>query len=134
PVPGRIVHGLVAQVPTVAVINPATRMVERSIDLNCQALAGVISASTTGIALGPFQHILVSACGFPIILSALNGHIFNVIKDIGGGDEVWHNPGDGRFYVTGADQKAVPPVQSLGVNDAETSTLLHAVRNESGKK
>src|SRR5262245_15259465 len=132
-VPGKIVNGLVAQVPTVAVINPTTRMVERSIDLNCQTLAGVISAGTTGIALGPFQHILVSACGFPIILSALSGHVFNVIKDIGGGDEVWHNPGDGRFYVTGADQKVMPPVQSLGVIDAETSTLLQAVRNVRGK-
>jgi len=116
-VPGKIVNGLVAQVPTVAVINPTTRMVEKAYDINCQTVAGTISASTTGIALGPFQHILVSACGFPIIMSALNGHVFNVIKDIGGGDEVWHNPGDGRFYVTGLDMKRTPPVQSLGDPD-----------------
>ena len=132
-VPGKIVNGLIAADPSVAVINPTTRMVERTLNLNCPTLAGNTNVNTTGIALGPFQHILVSACGFPIILSALTGHVFNVIKDIGGGDEVWHNPGDGRFFVTGVDQKATPPVQSLGVIDAETSTLLQTVRDVRGK-
>ena len=55
-VPGRIVNGLVATEPSVAVINPTTRMVEKAHDLDCQALAGVTSVSTTGIALGPFQQ------------------------------------------------------------------------------
>ena len=68
-----------------------------------------------------------------MILSALTGHVFNVIGRHRGGDEVWHNPGDGRFFVTGLDMKATPPVQSLGVIDAETSTLLQTVRDVRGK-
>jgi hypothetical protein len=138
-VPGKIVTGPVGppvvNQPSVAVINPTTRTVEKAYELNCQTLFGPTNTSvgTTGIALGPFQHLLVSACGFPVILSALTGNVINVIKDIGGGDEVWHNPGDGRFFVTGADQKATPPVQSLGVIDAQTSTLLQAVRDVRGK-
>ena len=99
--------------------------------LDCQALTGTASASITGIALGPFQHLLVAACGFPIVLSALTGHIFNVITEVGGGDEVWHNPGDNRFYVTAADTTTL--VQSLGVIDAETSTWLQNVQDVRGR-
>jgi hypothetical protein len=104
--------------------------------LNCGALAGAPnSVNITGIALAPFQHILVSACGFPIILT-LNAathtiNPINVIGAVGGGDEVWYNPGDGRFYVTGA--ATLGGVQSLGVIDAETSSLLQIVPDVRGK-
>ena len=91
----------------------------------------VSHASITGIALGPFQHLLVSACGAPIILSALTGHVFNVITQVGGGDEVWHNPGDNRFFVTAAD--SVTGVQALGVIDAETNTWLQNVSDVRGR-
>ena len=107
-------------------------MVDKTFTLNCLALTGTASAATTGIALAPFQHLLVSACGRPILLSALTGHVFNVITQVGGGDEVWHNPGDGRFYVTGASTVS-PLVQSLGVIDAETSTWLQNVPEIRGK-
>jgi len=131
-VPGKIVAGVIATRPSIAVINPTSMTVEKSFVLDCQTLAGTTSVSTTGIALAPFQHVLVSACGFPIILSALNGHVFNVVKQVGGGDEVWHNPGDGRFYVTGPDT-STPPVVSLGVIDAETSRWLQNVPDVRGK-
>jgi len=131
-VPGKAVGGAVITRPSIAVINPTSMTVEKSFVLDCQTLAGNTSVSTTGIALGPFQHVLVSACGFPMILSALNGHVLNVITQVGGGDEVWHNPGDGRFYVTGPDT-GTPPVQSLGVIDAETSTWLQNVPDVRGK-
>src|SRR5437867_5742957 len=131
-VPGKITGGMIVAVPSVAVINPITMSAEKSYPINCQSVAGTTSVGTTGIALGPFQHLLVSACGFPIILNALNGHIINVIKQVGGGDEVWYNSGDGRFYVTGPNT-ATPPVQSLGVIDAETSTWLQNVPDVRGK-
>jgi hypothetical protein len=120
--------------PMIARINPITMMVEvnKSYSLNCLALTGTAGANITGIALAPFEHLLVSACGRPIILSGLTGHVFNVITQVGGGDEVWHNPGDGRFYVTGASTVA-PLVQSLGVIDAETSTWLQNVPDVRGK-
>jgi hypothetical protein len=118
--------------PTVARINPISMMVDKAYTLNCLALTGTASASITGIALAPFEHLLVSACGRPIILSALTGHVFNVITQVGGGDEVWHNPGDDRFYVTGVSTVA-PLVQSLGVIDSETSTWLQNVPDVRGK-
>jgi hypothetical protein len=118
--------------PTIARIDPISMMVDKVYTLNCQALTGTAGANITGIALAPFEHLLVSACGRPIILSALTGHVFNVITQVGGGDEVWHNPGDGRFYVTGASTVA-PTVQSLGVIDAETSSWLQNVPDVRGK-
>jgi hypothetical protein len=118
--------------PMVARINPISMMVDKAYTLNCLALTGTASASITGIALAPFEHLLVSACGRPIILSALTGHVFNVITQVGGGDEVWHNPGDDRFYVTGVSTVA-PLVQSLGVIDSETSTWLQNVPDVRGK-
>ena len=120
--------------PSIARINPVTMMVDKTYTLDCVALTGTASMSITGIALAPFQHMLVSACGKPIILSALTGHVFNVITQVNGGDEVWHNPGDGRFYVTGLNNvPTLPLVQSLGVIDAETSTWLQNVPDVRGK-
>ncbi|HYR85008.1 MAG TPA: hypothetical protein VE422_13080 [Terriglobia bacterium] len=131
-VPGKITGAMIVTLPSVAVINPITLKAEKSYALNCQSLAGTASVGTTGIALGAFQHLLVSACGFPMILNALNGHVIKVIKQVGGGDEVWYNSGDGRFYVTGPDT-STPPVQSLGVIDAETSDWLQNVPDVRGK-
>ena len=129
-VPGNASTGKLA---SIAVINASSMQVEKQYTLDCQKLTGAPTQSynTTGIALGAFQHILVSACGFPIILNALNGHLINVIKQVGGGDEVWYNSGDGRFYVTGLDTKT--SVQSLGVIDAETSDWLQNVVDRRGK-
>jgi len=132
-VPGKLGAGGAVLTPaSVAVINPTTMLVEKTYAFNCQSLTGTTSVGTTGIALGAFQHLLVSACGKPIILNALTGHIINVITQVGGGDEVWYNSGDGRFYVTGANT-STPPVQSLGVIDAETSTWLQNVPDVRGK-
>ena len=122
---------------TIQVFNPTTFVSEKTFALDCQNLAHVASASVTGIALAPFQHILVSACGFPIILTLdfKTGtiHPLNVITQVGGGDEVWYNPGDGRFYVTGAAGAVSGAQQQLGVIDAETSTWLQNTPDVRGK-
>lgn len=136
-VPGNIVNGVVVVPASIQVVNPKTLLSEATYAFDCKALANVISASITGIALAPYQHILVSACGFPVILT-LNAKTtqinpLNVITAVGGGDEVWHNPGDGRFYVTGADMTTTAGVQSLGVIDAETSSLLQILPDVRGK-
>ena len=54
---------------------------------------------------------------------------------MGGGDEVWYNPGDRRFYVTGADPAVTPPApaQSLGVIAASTGTWLQNATVVRGK-
>jgi hypothetical protein len=118
--------------PTIARLDPISLTVDKTYVLDCVKLTGTPNAGITGIALAPFQHLLVSACGQPIILNALTGHVYNVITKVGGGDEVWYNSGDGRFYVTGPDT-STPPVQSLGVIDAETSGWLQNVPDVRGR-
>src|SRR2546428_483992 len=108
-------------------------MVEATYTFDCLARTGAAGGGTTGEALGDFQHLLVSACGKQIILNALTGDVINVIMQVGGGDEVWYNPGDRRFYVTGVDSAATPPVQSLGVIDAQTTMWLQNVADVRGK-
>jgi hypothetical protein len=90
----------------------------------------------SGIALTPSQNILVSACGFPIILTLnpsavpnLNGTItvLNVVNQVGGGDEVLYNPGDDNFYVAGPLNGVTGGVQQLGVINAEKGSWLQNV-------
>jgi hypothetical protein len=73
----------------------------------------------TGIAIGPFQRVLV-ACGSPFVVNAATGAVITNITQVGGGDEVWYNSGDGQFYVTSTDSSTGATV--LGVIDAETAT------------
>ena len=62
-----------------------------------------------------------------------------MIRDVGGGDEVWYNPGDGRFYLTSADNTVVvvPPATTgptvLGVLDGEDSSWLQNVPDVGGR-
>jgi hypothetical protein len=137
-VPGKMTGTTINTLPSIHVINPVTLMDEKTYPLDCQAIAGVTSVSTTGIVLRPNQHILVSACGFPIILTldnqTTNVNIIQVIKQVGGGDEVGYNPGDGRFYVTGVDKTIPTGVQSLGVINADTSEWLQNVPDVRGKQ
>jgi hypothetical protein len=130
--------------PSVQVINPLTMKSEATYVVDCSKIPGVVSSTNvgiTGIAIAPFGHILVSACGSPIVLTLVatptpHINVLGVTNKIGGGDEVWYNDGDGRFYVTALVPPAlpvpqtVPPtvqVQNLGVLDAETGMLLQTV-------
>jgi hypothetical protein len=131
-VPGVVAGGAVVKPAAIAVINTETRSVEKTYELDCHALNGTVGASITGIALGEDQHILVSACGNPIILHAGTGAPISVISQVGGGDEVWFNPGDGRFYVTAA-ATAAPSLQALGVINGETSAWLQNITDIRGK-
>jgi len=138
-VPGRVVGGKVVIPGTVAIINPVTLQVETTYALDCQGLVGTVSASINGIALARSQHILVSACGagsvpnFPMIMNALTGEVLNIITQVGGGDEVWYNPGANRFYVTGVDNTGTTGLQSLGVIDARSGAWLQNVTDVRGK-
>jgi hypothetical protein len=138
-VPGKMVGTTIVTPASIQVINPTTMMSEKTYPIDCQAIAGVTSVSVTGISVMPQQHILVSACGFPIILTldekASQINVIQVINQVGGGDEVWFNPnpGDGRFYVTGRDMTTPTGVQSLGVINANTSEWLQNVSDVRGK-
>jgi hypothetical protein len=89
------------------------------------------SCHASGETLGPSDHLIVS-CGGPVILNVLTGETEATISQIGGGDEDWYNPGDGRYYFT-ANDKGIPPVNSLGVVDARTNTWLQNVPDPGGR-
>lgn len=131
------VPGTASQKPGVAVIDPhhlVTPLTPQYL-IDCAGLGFAGQFGATGEVLGPFQHLLVSACGNPIILDALTGHVIKVITQVGGGDEVAFNSGDGRFYVTSTDKSGGPlnGTTVLGVIDAETSTWLQNFPDPGGK-
>lgn len=66
-------------------------------------------------------------------MNAADGKIISTITQIGGGDEDWYNPGDGRFYFT-SDDNSMPPVDSLGVVDARTGAWLQNVPDPGGRQ
>jgi hypothetical protein len=109
-------HRFLINVPTargaeVAVVDPKTMSVTTvfPVGSNCGG---------TGLTLGPFQRLLV-ACSTPFVVNAVNGAIINNITQVGSGDEVWYNAGDGQFYVTSTDNTGATV---LGVIDAQTGT------------
>ncbi|HEV3199695.1 MAG TPA: hypothetical protein VGZ73_17445 [Bryobacteraceae bacterium] len=75
------------------------------------------SCSPAGLALGPFQRVMTS-CG-QVIDGRSGQHLARTAPDQNGasigGDEIWFNPGDNRYYF-GANP--------TGVVDAETNTPL----------
>jgi hypothetical protein len=105
----------------IALINPITMKLEVY-----YGLGDVSCTSANGLTLAPFQILLASGCGNPMIVDALTGNVLKTITQVGGGDEVWYNPGDGRFYVTGADNRNGKP-RALGVIDAQTHNWLQNV-------
>lgn len=138
-VPGSVAGGKVVIPATVVIIHPVTQAIEATYTLDCQALAGTVSASITGIALGRSQHILVSGCGaapipsFPIIMNARTGEVLSVITQVGGGDEVWYNRGADQFYVTGLDNTGTTGLQSLGVIDGRSNMWVDNLTDVRGK-
>ena len=102
----------------VAVVDPTRmRLTKKYIIPNC-------NAGVNGLTLGPAQRMLVSACGRAYIMNAIDGHVINLITQVAGGDEVWYNAGDGRYYVTAADSTGTTV---LGVIDGETSAWVQNV-------
>jgi hypothetical protein len=102
-----------------AVIDPVTMKVTKTFPIpDCRAAGG---PGVNGLALGPLQRLLVSACGNAYIMSATDGSIITKITQAGGGDEVWYNEGDGQYYLVPFGPTAAG-ANSLAVVDAATST------------
>ena len=93
-----------------------------------------------GLTLGPKQDLLLgcsvvfdtagapwsatgttTAAPISVIMNAKNGHIDQVVPGVSGSDEVWFNPGDGRYYLAARNQPGTPVV---GVIDAKSEQLL----------
>jgi len=117
-------------------INPHTATVEATFLVqDCQP---------AGLTLGPNQDLLLGcsvvfdtagnvwdknnpnsiAAPMQIILDAKTGEVDATVKGVGGSDEVWFNPGDGRYYTASRNN---PPGPVLGVIDAERQTLVQIV-------
>ena len=94
-----------------------------------------------GMALGPNQQLLLvqspeglkaNGRAETIVMNATNGKIVATIPQVGGGDQVWYNPGDNRFYI-GADQmtadgsSSAPEVCVVGVVDAATDLWIENI-------
>jgi hypothetical protein len=115
-------------------INPRSGAVEASFPVKfCQP---------AGLTLGPNQDLLVgcsvafdtagapwtrdpaavkpSAKPISVIMDARNGSIDKSVEGVGGNDEVWFNPGDGRYYLAARNNPTGPV---LGIIDAKTQTL-----------
>ena len=114
----RFLFTVPASPPYVAVVDP------RSLKVTKRYRIPGCTAGMNGIILGPFQRMLVSACGRPYIMNAIDGHVINMITQVGGGDEVWYNAGDNRYYVTSTDSTGQTV---LGVIDGETSAWIQNV-------
>jgi DNA-binding beta-propeller fold protein YncE len=69
------------------------------------------SCAGTGLAVGPRGDLIVECAHSTLILDA-NGNVEATIKETGGGDEIWFNPGDGNVYIANAGGS-----QGLGVID-----------------
>jgi hypothetical protein len=91
----------------VDVIDPIAMQVTNRYFLNCDP---------AGLALGPLQRVMTSCAQ---VVDARTGNTLGYSQGQGdtliGGDEIWFNPGDNRYYFGSG---------SVGVVDAETNTAL----------
>jgi len=104
------------------------------------ALFPVKFCQPAGLALGPNQDLLLgcsvvfntagadwsatgttTAAPISVIMDAKNGSIDKVVAGVSGSDEVWYNPGDGRYYLAARNQAGGPV---LGVIDARSQSLV----------
>ena len=111
-----------------------------------EAMFPVEFCQPAGLTIGPKQDLLLgcsevfdttgqawtrdanavkpAAAPISVIMDARNGSIDKNVAGVSGSDEVWFNPGDGRYYLA-ARGNAVGP--TLGVVDAKRQTLEQLV-------
>jgi len=65
-----------------------------------------------------------SAAPISVIMDLRNGSIDKMVAGVSGSDEVWFNPGDGRYYLAARNQPGGPVV---GVIDARSQKLQQLV-------
>jgi len=127
----------------VARINPHTAVVE--------VMYPVKFCQPAGLTLGPQGDLLLgcsvafdtagnawsasdpnTAAPISVIMDAKTGAIDRNVPGVSGSDEVWFNPGDGRFYLAA---RANPVGPTLGIIDAKDQKLLQLVPtiNTAGK-
>ena len=102
----------------VAVIDPKTKTV-----VNTFIIPVDDCAAPQGMAVGPGSQILLG-CNQPspdghantVIINERSGAITRTLRDLGGNDEVWFNPGDGHYFL--AEGQLPLPTEQLGIVDS----------------
>jgi hypothetical protein len=92
----------------------------------------VPSCMPSGIAMGPGTDAIVTCAGHDgrqfapttYIINGTTGAILATINNVGGVDQGWFNPGDGRYYEAARDMPTGPV---LGVIDARSRQWLQNV-------
>jgi hypothetical protein len=118
----------------VAAINPVTLKAERPIRLT-------VNCNPAGMALGPGRDVLLGCDSFPpVIIDRVTGALepisFGSFPATCCADEVWFNPGDGRYYAAefgNPNGTGSNPV--VTVIDGQTRQVLAEIpiRNSSGQ-
>ena len=86
----------------------------------------------SGVVMGPGTDAMVTCAGhdgrtfspMTYIINGTTGQILSAINFVGGADQGWYNPGDGKYYL-GASNMSPSPV--LGVIDAQSKQWLQNV-------
>ena len=103
------------------------------IDPKAKKITGLYPVSKctpAGLALGPKDQLLAGCSedaiehGFPpqtLVLAAKTGAVVATLTEIGGSDQVWYNPHDGRYYLAA---RGMPGGPVLGVVDAKANKWL----------
>ncbi|MBV8450673.1 MAG: hypothetical protein JOZ29_00165, partial [Deltaproteobacteria bacterium] len=105
---------------------------------------GIDNCMAAGMAQGPGEKVLIGCDpGFPppdpvafaprtYIINGRTGEILANIKEVGGADEVWYNPGDHRFHTGSRDFFISPTAKSatgiIGVIDADTNQWIENIK------
>lgn len=119
-----------------------------------EAVFPVQACQPAGLTLGPHQDLLLgcsvifntdgqawsgladpkAAAPTQVIMDAKTGAVDKVVAGVGGSDEVWFNPGDGRYYTASRENPGAVPIAGntpadpvLGVIDAEDQALIQVV-------
>ena len=104
----------------VAVIDPKTKKV-----VNTFIIPVDDCAAPQGMAVGPSSQILLG-CNRPspdghantVIINEHSGAITRTLRDLGGNDEVWFNPGDGHYFLAEGQLPVPPGTEQLGIVDS----------------
>jgi hypothetical protein len=85
-----------------------------------------VNCSPAGLALGPIQRVMTS-CG--ALIDGRNGNRLAIVSGPGG-DEIWFNPGDNRYYF-GANPMYVVDAETNQVVTSVTVGSTHALAVDS---
>jgi hypothetical protein len=81
----------------------------------------------TGLALGENQQFLGACDNAAASIEVRHGQVHKIVPEVGGADEIWHNPGDDNFYLGIGG----PPAK-LGVVDANDNHVVTVISGKGG--